>query len=565
MKRTAELLGMGLVVAMAAGTAGAQQVGRDGRLIYRQGEPLPKSLTPAEAGYLRLHPFGPGGTDVPTLPPTGPIHCAAEYEPMDGILIGWEGGAALNAIQKDMAGWVTNTGNAYMYVSCDSAAIQTSATSVLSSAPSAGVPAVNMARVRFVTRTLDSIWIRDYGPRYIFEGDCRAVVDHRYNRPRPNDDLFSPYFAQYKRHAFYELGLNGTTLVHGGGNYHLDALNRSYATRLINNENPWFTEAQIVQIWSMYQGLNTTLFTPYPTTVDATQHIDMWVQVIADDKVIVSDWPSNPGSTQDVICDSAALQFASNGYTVYRTPAFSIGGIHYTYTNMVMCNDVVMIPSYTNATVSPSNAVALSTLQSALPGKTVVQVPCQNIIGLAGAIHCIVMHVPRHRGLPGVNGGLAPTAYLKDPNGGQSLRPGSSYPVRWISDDDELVTNVDLLLSMDGGATYPTVIASGIADTGSYNWTVPPVSTSQARIRVVARDALGNTGHDSSDANFGICYANCDSSSAVPVLNVQDFTCFLQAYAAGDPYANCDNSTVAPVLNVTDFTCFLQQYAAGCP
>jgi hypothetical protein len=61
------------------------------------------------------------------------------------------------------------------------------------------------------------------------------------------------------------------------------------------------------------------------------------------------------------------------------------------------------------------------------------------------------------------------------------------------------------------------------------------------------------------------CYANCDNSTATPVLNVADFTCFLQRYAAGESYANCDNSTAAPVLNVADFTCFLQRYAAGCP
>jgi len=60
------------------------------------------------------------------------------------------------------------------------------------------------------------------------------------------------------------------------------------------------------------------------------------------------------------------------------------------------------------------------------------------------------------------------------------------------------------------------------------------------------------------------CYANCDGSSGAPVLNVADFTCFLQRYAAGDFYANCDGSTEGPVLNVSDFTCFLQKYAAGC-
>jgi hypothetical protein len=60
------------------------------------------------------------------------------------------------------------------------------------------------------------------------------------------------------------------------------------------------------------------------------------------------------------------------------------------------------------------------------------------------------------------------------------------------------------------------------------------------------------------------CYVNCDGGG-VPVLNVQDFTCFLQRYAAGEYYANCDRSTTPPTLNVADFTCFLQRYAAGCP
>jgi probable HAF family extracellular repeat protein len=60
------------------------------------------------------------------------------------------------------------------------------------------------------------------------------------------------------------------------------------------------------------------------------------------------------------------------------------------------------------------------------------------------------------------------------------------------------------------------------------------------------------------------CYANCDQSTTPPLLNVADFGCFLNRFAAGDPYANCDSSTTAPVLNVADFSCFLNAFAAGC-
>ncbi len=60
------------------------------------------------------------------------------------------------------------------------------------------------------------------------------------------------------------------------------------------------------------------------------------------------------------------------------------------------------------------------------------------------------------------------------------------------------------------------------------------------------------------------CYANCDQSTTPPILNVLDFSCFLNRFAGADSYANCDQSTTAPVLNVLDFSCFLNRFAAGC-
>jgi hypothetical protein len=61
------------------------------------------------------------------------------------------------------------------------------------------------------------------------------------------------------------------------------------------------------------------------------------------------------------------------------------------------------------------------------------------------------------------------------------------------------------------------------------------------------------------------CYANCDNSTQAPILNANDFQCFLNNFAAGTSYANCDNSTQPPILNANDFQCFLNSYAAGCP
>jgi outer membrane protein assembly factor BamB len=61
------------------------------------------------------------------------------------------------------------------------------------------------------------------------------------------------------------------------------------------------------------------------------------------------------------------------------------------------------------------------------------------------------------------------------------------------------------------------------------------------------------------------CLANCDHSTSPPILNANDFQCFLNRFAIGDPSANCDGSTSPPTLNANDFQCFINEYAAGCP
>ncbi|MFM1870707.1 MAG: hypothetical protein RL398_129 [Planctomycetota bacterium] len=496
------------ILALLAAAAAAQQT-------YPEGVAIPRHLTAAEAAWLTNHPLA--ADDVVTPPPTGPLHCAAEYEPMDGLVIAWEGSSSWTAILRQIALHVTTIGQARIYCYVDTASEQATVQSTLAAA------GCDMSRVVFLVRTTDSIWCRDYGPRYVYEGDCRVIVDHTYNRPRPNDNAVPAHFGPSRGHRVYEI-----PLVHGGGNFHLDALGRGRATLLIANENPGLSTQQIQAHWQAYQGLQTTLYTPFPTTVDATQHIDMWMQVFADQSVMVSDWPLQPGSTQDQICDAAAAALMTQGITVHRVPAFSVGGTHYTYTNMVLCNNLALVPSYTNTTVAPYNAQALAAWQAALPGKTVLSIPCQGIVTAAGVMHCIVMHVPAHRG------GQTPTAYLKSPNGGEALAAFQQVEVQWNADDDDAVVAVDLQLSVNGGATFPYTLATGLPHTGSWIWSVPDLHAPNARLRVVAHDAQGRVGSDRSDADFAITGTGC-RADATPYGNGKPGSLGVPALSATAP------------------------------
>jgi len=515
---------------------------KDDKLIYPEGAGIPRFETPIERRYADEHDLR--GNRGETPPPTGPIDCPAEYEPMEAVMFAYEGYGSWKDILDQMAAEITTTGDADAYVMCDTFAEVSELNTYM------GAAGADMSRVHPMVVTTDSIWIRDYGPRYIYIDDVRAIVDHTYNRPsRVNDNQIPSFFAQQRGHAYYKL-----PLVHGGGNFHLDALGNSNTTRLINNENPALTEQEIHDIWADYQNVDTTFFQPFPTYVDATQHIDMWMQVIGDNAIMISDWPYDSGSIQDNICDGAAADFASAGWDVHRVPARSVSGDHYTYTNVVMCNDVVLVPSYTNPQVTQHNSEANSAWSDALPSKTIVQINCENIVWAAGVMHCIMMHVPAAKG------GENPTAYLQNLNGGQTLTPGDTVTINWLSDDNDAVTDVDILLSTDNGATFDTTLVSGTPDDGAYNWQVPDVYASDARLRVVVHDNDGNTGFDDSDGAFVIDGATTASDIAEPfgVVNVFDLLELLAGW--GTDGAGADIAEPTDVVDVFDLLQMLSDW-----
>ncbi len=59
-----------------------------------------------------------------------------------------------------------------------------------------------------------------------------------------------------------------------------------------------------------------------------------------------------------------------------------------------------------------------------------------------------------------------------------------------------------------------------------------------------------------------LCYADCDATAT---LDLFDYLCFTDRFAAGDVYAcDCDTSTGPGVCDVFDFICFGNGFAAGC-
>ncbi len=88
------------------------------------------------------------------------------------------------------------------------------------------------------------------------------------------------------------------------------------------------------------------------------------------------------------------------------------------------------------------------------------------------------------------------------PNGGEELITGESVDVIWTATDDSGVISIDILLSTDGGATWSETVAEGIANSGTYPWTVSEEAATECRMRVIARDGAGLAAYDDSDTDF---------------------------------------------------------------
>src|ERR1051325_8111119 len=125
-----------------------------------------------------------------------------------------------------------------------------------------------------------------------------------------------------------------------------------------------------------------------------------------------------------------------------------------------------------------------------------------------------------------------PIVVVTAPNTGTEVwASGSTHAITWTATDAAGIGTIDLAYSADGGVTFPFAIASGIANTGTYNWLVPNGSTPTARVRVPARDTYANVGSDMSDANFEVHGANVPpqltgvpAQDTIPELAARTFT-----------------------------------------
>jgi hypothetical protein len=95
-----------------------------------------------------------------------------------------------------------------------------------------------------------------------------------------------------------------------------------------------------------------------------------------------------------------------------------------------------------------------------------------------------------------------PVVALTAPVGSETWIIGTTHAVTWTPATDNCALDcVDLVLSRDGGLTWPDTLAAHVDNSGSFSWAIPGPAAPHARVRVIARDAAGNVTASSSAAD----------------------------------------------------------------
>jgi agmatine deiminase len=425
-------------------------------------ETLPIYLTDEELAHLDQIGINHRATD----PPEGVIRQCAEWEPVTGVLIRYSSGFGIPySLIKEYAESIL------VHILC----VSSQQTACYNNLVANGV---NVANVRFLNVATNSIWTRDYGPQFVFSDGVWGIIDHIYNRPRPQDDVVNVALG-----TAWGCRVYGTPLTHTGGNYMCDGHGRGFSTDLVWDDNSGMSHVQIAQYMEDYLGITDYQVVP-DISAYGIHHIDCWAKMLDEETILVKQVSPSHADYPELAANVAYLQTLTNcygrPYNIVRVFCGTLSGSDVaSYTNSLILNGKVFVPTFGIST----DAAALATYQAAMPG--------YEVLGYSGswysddAIHCRGMGVHDEYML------RVDTNRLNDVEENSDDYRVSAY----IDDRSEIGLVADSLLvywRLEGQTPWNAVVMSAAAYPDSYTAWIPQQDDSvDVQYYVFAKDLSG--------------------------------------------------------------------------
>jgi len=400
-------------------------------------------------------------------PPFGPIQSIAEYEPCTGVLIRYPLGldyAVINEMAEDV--------NVTIHVIVSSSYYSEAVTNFLANS-------IDTSRCEFIVEPSNSIWTRDYGPWFVFDGHGdQVIIDHYYNRPRPDDDVIPIALG-----ARWGIPVVTHNLWHAGGNYMTEGDGQSFSSDMVWDENWNMTPQEIAQFFLDYYGVEAFNVIP-DISEEGIHHIDTWGKLLNEETVLLKQVaPSHPDYARieaNAVMIAGLVNQYGRPFKVVRVfcPPIPSGNVA-PYTNSFILNNKVLVPLCGQGL---RDLAALQVYRANMPGYEVVGIPGGWLSD--DALHCRVI-------------GIYDRYMLRvDHDPVQSAGPGLPIPVTMYIDPrphtnlDMSATNIYWRVAGAPAWTEASVVQSGEKDwfRGQIPW---QMGGTQIQYYVSARDETG--------------------------------------------------------------------------
>lgn len=353
------------------------------RAAYRR-----QGLDPA--GPRRAAPAAVAPADA--LPPAG-WRAGREFDPLQAVLLRWPADWA--ALRDEYATLVQAIvdGGAEARIWVDNERQRRTAQRYLQGR---GVP---LQSVQWVLAPTNSVWLRDYGPNFVYGDGDWGVVDFHYYDSRPADDDTPLEVAAAAGKRVVNRQSGADRVYTEGGNLNTDGLGAVLYSERTYSRNPGVARSAIDQRISSAFNAPQRLVLKDPV-LDATGHVDMFSKLVGPATVLVAQYDADEVDHARLEDNAALLAASVNGagqplqVVRIRQPDVYYEGITFpvirTYTNSLIVNDRIIVPVYG----IPDDEQALAVYAALFPGKTLVPLDARQIITSSGAWHCVTMEFP---------------------------------------------------------------------------------------------------------------------------------------------------------------------------
>ena len=265
-------------------------------------------------------------------------------------------------------------------------------------------------RIRCFPIPSNDTWARDFGPITVIENHHPVLLNFLFNGwgGKFHAELDNAISEKLKEHGLFGgVPLRSLPFVLEGGSLESDGHGTVLTTASCNanpNRNAALDRTEIETALKRYLGVSRVLWLEhgYLAGDDTDGHIDMLARFAPHDTLVYQacDNPADEHFTElSAMADELKLMRNPAG-APYRLiplpwPAARYDEVQHrlpvSYANYLILNGAVLVPIYND----PCDALALSRIGKAYPGRKIIGIDCSALILQHGSLHCVTMQLPK--------------------------------------------------------------------------------------------------------------------------------------------------------------------------